>query len=100
MRTSMPMLFHNRIKPLLLVGWGLGLLTALPLGTRADEILVSAAASLTEAMQEIGKAFSQTNSRTTVRFNFAASGALQQQIEQGAPVDVFASASPQEMDAL
>jgi len=67
---------------------------------RADEILVSAAASLTDAMNEIGRAFTAANPGTTVRFNFGASGALQQQIEQGAPADVFESASPKEMDAL
>ncbi len=72
----------------------------LPLGASADEILVSAATSLTNAFQEIGLAYTKLHPKTLVRFNFAASGALQQQIEQGAPVDVFASAAPKEMDAL
>ncbi len=76
------------------------LIAPLAAPAQADEILVSAAASLTEAFGEIGAAFSRTNPGTRVRFNYAASGALQQQIMQGAPVDVFASASPQEMDAL
>ena len=76
------------------------LIVVLAPGARADEILVSAAASLTDAMREIGRAFTRENPRTTVRFNFGASGALQQQVEQGAPVDVFASASAREMDAL
>ena len=67
---------------------------------RADEILVSAASSLTEAFNEIGLAFTKANPKTVVRFNFAASGVLQQQILQGAPADVFASAAPKEMDAL
>lgn len=67
---------------------------------RADEILVSGASSLTEAFNEIGQAFTKANPQTRVRFNFAASGALQQQILQGAPVDVFASAAGKEMDAL
>ena len=67
---------------------------------RADELLVSAAASLTDAFNEVGKAYTGEHPATTVRFNFASSGALQQQILQGAPVDVFASASPKEMDAL
>jgi len=66
----------------------------------ADEILVSAASSLTDALNEIGTAYTHQHPRTTVRFNFASSGALQQQILQGAPVDVFCSASPQEVDAL
>lgn len=76
------------------------LFLALPHCGQCQEILVSAAASLTEALTEAGKAFQQANPRMTVRFNFGASGALQQQIMQGAPVDVFASASPKEMDAL
>ena len=66
----------------------------------ADEVLVSAASSLTDALNEVGIAFSHVHPRTTVRFNFAASGLLQQQIRQGAPVDVFCPASPKEMDAL
>ena len=67
---------------------------------RAGEVLVSAATSLTDAMNEIGKAYTRANPGTTVRFNFGSSGALQQQIAVGAPVDVFASASPREMDSL
>lgn len=68
--------------------------------SRADGVLVSAAASLTESLKEMGMAFTKVNPRTTVRFNFGSSGALQQQIEQGAPVDVFVSASDKEMGAL
>jgi len=67
---------------------------------RADEILVSAAASLTDAMNEIGAAYTKAHPETTVHFNFGASGALLQQIKQGAPVDVFVSASPKEVDDL
>lgn len=63
-------------------------------------VLVSAASSLTDVMNELGPAFSRENRNTVVRFNLAASGTLQQQIEQGAPVDVFASASTKEIDAL
>jgi molybdate transport system substrate-binding protein len=74
------------------------LLTACNAG--ADEVLISAASSLTESLTEIGAAYTRLHPRTTVRFNFAASGVLQQQILQGAPVDVFCSASPKEMDAL
>lgn len=69
-------------------------------GARADgEITVSAAASLRDAFQEIGRLYeSRTGFR--VSFNFGASGALQRQIEAGAPVDVFASAGGQQMNAL
>ena len=65
-----------------------------------EEILVSAAASLTGAFQAIGRVFEQANPPLKVRFNFGASGALERQIEQGAPVDVFASAGDAEMNAL
>ncbi len=62
------------------------------------ELLVSAASSLTDSFKEIGKAYETKNPGVTVRFNFAATGPLLQQIEQGAPVDVFASADQQSMD--
>lgn len=55
-------------------------------------ITVSAAASLTEAFTKMGADFQQANPGTTVTFNFGASGTLAQQIQGGAPVDVFASA--------
>lgn len=58
----------------------------------ADTITVSAAASLKEAFQEVNKAFVVKHPDTKVDFNFAASGSLLQQISNGAPVDVFASA--------
>ncbi len=63
------------------------------------EILVSAAASLRDAFLELGKNFEKDHAVKVV-FNFAASGQLKTQIETGAPVDVFASASPVDMDAL
>lgn len=65
----------------------------------AADLTVSAAASLTNAFREIGTAFEAQNPGTTVLFNFAASGALLQQIVKGAPVDVFASADQETMDA-
>src|SRR5437762_2191497 len=63
------------------------------------EITVSAAVSLKDAFNEIGRLYEQRTS-TRVRFNFGASGVLQKQIEQGAPVDVFASASERQMNEL
>ena len=62
------------------------------------ELLVSAASSLSDSFKEIGKAYEAKNPGVTVRFNFAATGPLLQQIEQGAPVDVLASADQQSMD--
>lgn len=64
----------------------------------AQEILVSAAASLTQVFQEIGGAFEKRNPSIKVRFNFGGSGALLQQLDRGAPVDVFASADQETMD--
>ena len=63
-------------------------------------ILVAAAASLQPALQEMTPLYTKANPNQTVNYNFAASGALQQQIEQGAPVDVFISAADQQMKAL
>ena len=70
---------------------------ALPLGAVAQQITVSAAASLTDAFKELGPKFEAAKPGATVRFNFAASGVLLQQIAQGAPVDVFASADQETM---
>jgi molybdate transport system substrate-binding protein len=64
------------------------------------EITVSAALSLKNALEEMGKTFEGRNKGAKIRFNFGASGDLMRQIEGGAPVDVFASASPKEMDEL
>jgi len=64
------------------------------------EITVSAAASLKNAFEDIGKAFEAKNRGVKVYFNFGASGDLKRQIEGGAPVDVFASAAQREMDDL
>jgi len=63
-----------------------------------QELIVSAAASLTNAFGKIGKKFESANPGTRVVFNFGASGALLQQIDKGAPVDVFASADQKTMD--
>ncbi len=64
----------------------------------AEEIVVSGAASLTGAMTEIKDAFEAAHPGQRVYVNFAASGQLLQQIEAGAPVDVFAPADQETMD--
>ena len=66
----------------------------------AQTLTVFAAASLTQAFGNIGKAFEAANPGVTVTLNFAGSQVLQTQIQQGAPADVFASASGTNMDAL
>jgi molybdate transport system substrate-binding protein len=63
------------------------------------EITVSSAVSLKDAFREIGRQYEERTG-VKVNFNFGASGALQRQIESGAPADVFASAGIPQMDAL
>jgi molybdate transport system substrate-binding protein len=67
--------------------------------TRGAELTVSAAADLTPAFQELGKLFEQQEG-TRVIFNFGSTGQLTQQIEQGAPVDLFAAANISFVDEL
>lgn len=63
-------------------------------------LTISAAASLKDAMGEIKKIYATEKSNVTINYNFGASGALQQQIEQGAPSDIFMSAATKQMDML
>ena len=63
----------------------------------APSLLVSAAASLTDAFREVGAAFVRADPARRVTFNFAASGVLVRQAEQGAPVDVLATADAETM---
>ncbi len=70
-------------------------------GTNARSALtISAAASLKDALAEIKLAYQQENSATTLTYNLGASGALMQQIQNGAPTDVFISAAKKQMDVL
>lgn len=62
-----------------------------------QELVVFAAASLTEAFGELGATFSAIHPGTTVTFNFAGSQQLAQQLTSGAPADVFASANQKQM---
>ncbi|WP_156471623.1 molybdate ABC transporter substrate-binding protein [Snodgrassella sp. CFCC 13594] len=64
----------------------------------AADITVSAAASLTNAFNDIAKAYEAQHPQDKIRLNFGGSGALLQQIDKGAPVDVFASADQTTMD--
>jgi molybdate transport system substrate-binding protein len=65
----------------------------------AEEILVAAAASLTDALREVGAAYN-SKSRHKVNFTFASSSSLARQIDEGAPVDMFFSADLPQMDGL
>ncbi len=64
----------------------------------AEELVVSAATSLTNAFKAVGDAFEQQHPGTKLLFNFGASDVLMQQIAKGAPADVFASADQKAMD--
>jgi molybdate transport system substrate-binding protein len=92
--------------------WGCGLLMGLTLGCQSNPIqekgtesapqtvLVSAAASLKDVLTKVDALFEQSHPGVKVTHNFGASGAIQQQIEQGVPSDVFIAAGKQQLDAL
>jgi molybdate transport system substrate-binding protein len=63
-----------------------------------QELMVSAAASLTNAMKAVAVNFETTHPGTKIVCNFAASGVLLQQMDKGAPVDVFAAADQKTMN--
>lgn len=77
----------------------LGALTAMR-AEKSIELNISAAASLKDAMLEIQKLYFHKQPNIKINLNFGSSGALQTQIEQGAPADLFISAATQQMDAL
>lgn len=72
---------------------------SLTTSTIAPSLTISAAASLKDAIAEVQQLYFQQQP-VTITNNFGASGSLQQQIEQGAPVDIFISAAATQMDAL
>ena len=69
-------------------------------GKQKVELTISAAASLQNALTDIEKNFEKDHANIDLKFNFGASGALQQQIKQGAPVDLFFSAAEDKFDEL
>ncbi|WP_157277537.1 molybdate ABC transporter substrate-binding protein [Paenibacillus taiwanensis] len=68
--------------------------------TEPTKLIVSAAASLQDVMAEVKLAFQSKHKDIDVQINYGSSGALQKQIEQGSPVDVFISAGTKPMNAL
>jgi molybdate transport system substrate-binding protein len=75
-------------------------LTAIPGGVQAQEMTLSVAVSLKEAIEDLGRQFTASQPGVTLRYNFGASGDLQKQIEAGAPIDLFLSAAQRQMDEL
>ncbi len=71
-----------------------------PQANAKTEITVSAAVSMKDALTEIQQIYQSKNPDVKVSFNFGASGALQKQIEEGAPADIFISAAAKQMDDL
>ena len=64
------------------------------------ELIVFAAASMTETLTEIGSKFMEQNPNVTIQFNFDSSGTLKTQIQNGAECDVFISAGQKQMNQL
>ncbi len=93
-------------RSLLAVLLGLALFTAGPVGGSPSpqggktDLTVSAAISLKDALDEEKQTYIAANPNVAIATNYGASGTLQLQIEQGAPVDIFLSAAPKQMDAL
>ena len=69
-------------------------------GPKPTVLVVSAAASLTDGLEAAEASYRQAHPEVELRNNFAGSGTLAQEIEEGAPVDVFLSAAAQPMDEL
>ena len=67
---------------------------------QSAELIVFAAASLTETLTAIGETYSAENPGVTFRFNFDSSGTLKTQIQEGADCDLFISAGQKQMDQL
>ena len=99
------------IKKILTVGLASMALLAAGCGGSADkaaeapkgepvELQVSAAASLTDAMKELGTMYEKDHANVKLVYNFGSSGALQQAIENGGAADVFVSAAQKQMNAL
>lgn len=67
---------------------------------KKQELQISAAASLTDVSKELKKEFEKEHKEAKVDFNYGGSGALRQQVESGAPVDVIMSANTKDVDIL
>ena len=93
-------MFKNKAKFLLTLSL-FGIVSCSPKteDTEGKEILVLAAASLTDVLNELAASYKE-NTGVTVTFSFASSGALQTQIESGSPADIFFSAAQRQMNAL
>ena len=71
-----------------------------PTTAQSNKLIISAAASLKDALEDIKPVYQRSKTTVGLTYNFGASGTLLQQIEQGAPADVFLSAAKRQMDTL
>ncbi len=88
------------MRRLLRVSAALTFVLVAPAPARAQEMTLSVAISMKEAVETLGRQFTQDRSGVMLRYNFGSSGELQKQIEAGAPVDLFISAAQRQMDEL
>ncbi|HEY0075557.1 MAG TPA: molybdate ABC transporter substrate-binding protein, partial [Abditibacteriaceae bacterium] len=82
----------NRFFATGLLGLFLTLLTPIQAQSSQTKLVIAAAASLTDALTEIGTVYQKQHPNVKLNFHFGSSGTLQKQIENGAPIDVFVSA--------
>ena len=85
---------------LLLISWNLFQSVSPATAQQPTSLTVSAAISLSQALTEIKTVYQGSNPNVNITYNFGASGALEQQIQQGAPVDIFFSAATKQMNGL
>src|SRR2546425_9211909 len=78
----------------------LALLLGVAAPASAEELTLSVAISMKDAIEELGRGFTQARPGVVLRHNLGASGELSKQIEAGAPVDLFISAAARPMDGL
>ncbi len=71
-----------------------------PAPVKEVELIVFAAASMTETMTQIKGLYETANPGVTITYNFDSSGTLKTQIQEGAPCDLFISAAPKQMNQL
>lgn len=90
------------ISSVLAILLGAGLIFGLSGCSRSQTVTlnISAAASVTDALKDVNKMFQNANPDVKIQANFASSGTLQTQIQQGAVTDVFISAASKQMDIL
>lgn len=90
----------KKLALLLSLGMALGAAAPCALAEESTEIIVFAAASMTETLTELGDKYMEENPDVTLVFNFDSSGTLKTQIEEGADCDIFISAGQKQMDQL